>query len=65
MLEWTHKGQQDAASQQKLCEESGTFCFFQGDSSTSDVLLICGHRQEVGHSLGESSEPTQLGLVCD
>ena len=34
----------------KLCEESGTFCFFQGDSSTSDVLLICGHRQEAGHS---------------
>jgi hypothetical protein len=28
-----------------LPQESGTFCFFQGDTN-SEVLLIFGHREE-------------------
>jgi len=40
------RGLTKAASLREVEKESGTFCFFQGDSSTSDVLLICGHRQE-------------------
>jgi len=26
--------------------QTGTFCFFQGDTSTSNELLVCGHRDE-------------------
>lgn len=26
-------------------QDSGTFCFFQGDSN-SEILLICGHQEE-------------------
>ncbi|CAK9077468.1 Hypothetical protein (Fragment) [Durusdinium trenchii] len=39
------RGMIKAASLREVEKESGTFCFFQGDSN-SEILLICGHREE-------------------
>lgn len=39
------RGLTKAASLREVEKESGTFCFFQGDTN-SEVLLICGHREE-------------------
>lgn len=39
------RGLTKAASLREVEKESGTFCFFQEDTN-SEVLLICGHREE-------------------
>lgn len=40
------RGLTKATSLREVEKESGTFCLFQGDNNTSDVLLICGHSAE-------------------
>ncbi|CAK0850392.1 unnamed protein product, partial [Prorocentrum cordatum] len=39
-------GMTKASSLRDVEKETGTFCFFQGDTSTSHALLVCGHREE-------------------
>ena len=40
------KGLTKASTLRDVEKETGTFCFFQGDNSTSNALLVCGHREE-------------------
>merc|ERR1719329_720945 len=40
------KGMMKASTLREVEKETGTFCFFQGDTSTSNALLICGYRDE-------------------
>lgn len=39
------KGMMKASTLREVERETGTFCFFQGDTSTSNALLICGYRE--------------------
>lgn len=40
------KGTLKASTLREVEKETGTFCFFQGDTNTSNALLVCGHRDE-------------------
>jgi len=40
------RGMTKASALRDVEKETGTFCFFQGDNSTSNALLVCGHQQE-------------------